>query len=1087
MEQEERTEKENIRKKIKEKERRTEKTELKVIFWNVAGVRNKDPDFWEYLAKYDIVYLAETWLEEKDRESLEKILPKEFKWDIQIAERENNKGRAKGGMLFGKKKDIEGIEIKQVEKEGIIYRKIRWAEEPWTIIGVYSRGGSSEILDRLKNQIEETNEGNLIILGDFNARTGKEGARRWIEAEEDEEEKEIPKRKTKDEVINKEGKELITLLDERGWAILNGNKFGDEEGEHTFIGKGEGTVIDYGITNLNTWHKIRKFSIEHRGESDHQPLIAEIEGRAKGRKTTMDKKWKEVQIWTEETIKRYHKNLEKVTYIKEEVDEIANELIDKMHEATTKKKIQINQEYWQRNKWWDNECRSKKREMRKKLRRWKKDKGTEEEYRTTRKNFRELCERKKTQQAEKEYREIMTIKTEAEIWKYINKEKKRKPGINNDIEMKEWERHFKELLEGEFGEEESEKEVEKITKSDRAITERELEEAINRLKKKKAPGEDGICNEQIIHANGKTKRRILELLNKVWKGEGWPKRWNKGIIQPIFKKGKTEQTQNYRGITLLNGMYKLYVYILEKKIRTEAETRGMLTDEQAGFRKGRGCRDHIYTLQCAIQKQKNKEKGKLYAFFVDFKAAFDSVDRKKMWEQLRKKGISEELIQRTEEIYIKPKSVVRVNGEESREFHTTKGLRQGCPLSPLLFILYIADLEKYFKERQEGGIVIGNRKVHTLAYADDVVLLATTKKEMEEMIKQMDKYAKRKKLEVNIEKSKVMVIGGGRTEKEEKSWKWSEERRIETVQNFKYLGYVFNKKGGEETNIKEEVRKANIAMKEVWRIGEKLFKDNFRRRMAMFDIMVKSIVMFGVEIWGYKERSDIEKLQVKYIKWILGLDKCTPDYIVLEETKRDKIRTLAGKRVLDFERTMKRETNNMLLRECRREMDKKNKRETKWKKDREEFLEKKGWSRWEMEAKEERGEDIITEWMERDRAEVNKAHQERIERTRYIPEYNSWQKDGIPEYLEKPGENGETKMIARFRCGNEALANRFWNKDRQKMCRCCGFMEETYEHIAKECSKMERTEMEVRSLMINENEGKKWMRKVWKRRKEVLE
>lgn len=257
--------------------------------------------------------------------------------------------------------------------------------------------------------------------------------------------------------------------------------------------------------------------------------------------------------------------------------------------------------------------------------------------------------------------------------------------------------------------------------------------------------------------------------------------------------------------------------------------------------------------------------------------------------------------------------------------------------------------------------------------------------------------------------------------------------------------------------------------------------------MSLFDIMVKSIIMNGVEIWGYKERKDIEKLQVKYIKWILGLDKCTPDYIVLEETKRDKIRTEAGKRVLDFEKVMRYKTNNGLLRECRKELDKEPRRTTKWRRQREEFLEAKGWSRWEMEAREQNGEDITTEWMEKDRAEVYKIREERIRNTRYLPEYNTWRVQGIPGYLTKPGEKGEIKMMARFRCGNEGLANKFWTQDREKMCRCCGFIEETYEHITKECTEFEKTEMEVRTLMCKENEGKEWMHRVLKRRREVSE
>ena len=90
-------------------------------------------------------------------------------------------------------------------------------------------------------------------------------------------------------------------------------------------------------------------------------------------------------------------------------------------------------------------------------------------------------------------------------------------------------------------------------------------------------------------------------------------------------------------------------------------------------------------------------------------------------------------------------------------------------------------------------------------------------------------------------------------EKEEvgqkREWKWREEE-IEEVKEIKYLGYTLQKNGGTEKYIKERIKKATVAMKKTWSIGEKIFKDNFERRMKIFNSLVGSIALYGAEVWG---------------------------------------------------------------------------------------------------------------------------------------------------------------------------------------------------------------------------------------------
>jgi len=96
-----------------------------------------------------------------------------------------------------------------------------------------------------------------------------------------------------------------------------------------------------------------------------------------------------------------------------------------------------------------------------------------------------------------------------------------------------------------------------------------------------------------------------------------------------------------------------------------------------------------------------------------------------------------------------------------------------------------------------------------------------------------------------------MMFEKGKGRGKRREWRWGKEE-IEEVKEIKYLEYILQKNGGAEKHIRERLRRAIIAMKNTWSTGEKLFKDNFVRRMKMFELLVESVALYGVEIWGWQ-------------------------------------------------------------------------------------------------------------------------------------------------------------------------------------------------------------------------------------------
>lgn len=196
IESESRKKKGRLNRERRERGEKREEIErrLRMVFWNVAGIGNKDEDFWNYIRKFDIVNLSETRTETKNWKRIEKWLPKEYRWEVQWAIKDKKKGRRAGEMLTGIRKTLI---VKSIEKErrDMMNMVVEIEEENWRIISVYNRTGKKEYLKNLEEEMERGGWSKIIIGGDFNARTAEQGCITWNENEEEKEEENSQKTK----------------------------------------------------------------------------------------------------------------------------------------------------------------------------------------------------------------------------------------------------------------------------------------------------------------------------------------------------------------------------------------------------------------------------------------------------------------------------------------------------------------------------------------------------------------------------------------------------------------------------------------------------------------------------------------------------------------------------------------------------------------------------------------------------------------------------------------------------------------------------------------------------------------------------
>ena len=764
------------------------------------------------------------------------------------------------------------------------------------------------------------NSNQIILLGDFNSRSGEKPDYVFIDElisehcgldELVDENNAIVNsfsinnlplhRVNADKVVNSYGTQMIEFCKATSLFILNG-RFGDNVQNSKFICK-DRSNIDYCVSSLHALNVIHNFEISDFNNlfSDvHSALLLDIKTdlKVKGNSSPSNSQGaisESIKLWDTDKSEQFEQNFDPI--IVREIDQklniLQNKTIDEiksfdidsivqgignLFQSTAEVTFGHTKPHQTKNTstgkpWFNRECRRARNlfHYARRLYHNQKSNHTKLFLKNVSKAYKDTVKRSinltRSTRVEK-LRKLKTTNTR-EYWKILNSENKKSDCKAPLNELHDFFRNVN--AQHSHRPESNTHETNTLTVNEEIngpITEKEVTNAIKQLKNNIASGVDNIKNEHLKQTSATMTPIYTKLFNVVFDTAIIPESWTVGVIKPIYKnKGDPKKPENYRPITILSCLGKLFTLIINNRLKTFTENSQVIDSYQAGFRENYSTADNLFIIKSLIDIARSN-KTKLFCCFVDFKQAFDSVWRDGLWLKLNTFNINGKCLRVIQSLYSNIKSKVVANNESSAFFPSFSGVRQGENLSPILFALYLNDLHSFLRSKSVNGITLNENsdellvylRLLILLYADDTVLFSNSESDFQYSLDVFDTYCKNWKLTVNASKTKIIAFGNIRDRVPE--FKIS-GHTLEVVDEYKYLGIYLSKTGSfvaAKRHISDQANKALYALlKKSKTLG--LPSD---LQLDLFNKTVKPILLYGAEVWGIGKLDMLERIQLKF-------------------------------------------------------------------------------------------------------------------------------------------------------------------------------------------------------------------------------
>ena len=425
----------------------------------------------------------------------------------------------------------------------------------------------------------------------------------------------------------------------------------------------------------------------------------------------------------------------------------------------------------------------------------------------------------------------------------------------------------------------------------------ELDHVLDKvLKYGKAAGLDRIQAEFLKATPKKIRKLLLRLLNTIFTSNVVPKGWCIGILNLIHKEGSKDNPDNYRGICISSALSKTLSTMMNVRLTKYMKERHMIHKGQIGFTEGNRAPDHILTIKALSNKYVEEKEGRLYTCFIDFKKAFDTVWHDGLFYKLQQLGVNGNFLHTLQDIYRKTQCAVKIGDKLTQFFPCEQGVRQGDPLSPILFNIFINDIFKKLQEANCDPVTLDEvNMLNALAYADNIVLLSSTEAGLQKAINIVQEYCTNWKLKMNSSKTKTMIFSRG-NQMIKTSFKLGEET-LENTKKYKYLGITIHKKNCSFNPALKYLR--TKALRAIYGLRSKVDINKLPIPIAtkLFDVLIKPILLYASEVWEpfvkniseEWDKNEIEKTYTQFLKQVLGVNRSTTTIMVRGELKKHSL------------------------------------------------------------------------------------------------------------------------------------------------------------------------------------------------------
>ena len=421
----------------------------------------------------------------------------------------------------------------------------------------------------------------------------------------------------------------------------------------------------------------------------------------------------------------------------------------------------------------------------------------------------------------------------------------------------------------------------------RTPSEEEILVATNHLKNK-SPGESGLNPQmfKVLVTDNLTFRILKDVIVDFWENELPPKQWEIGLLKILPKKGDLSKPGNYRGIMLLEAVYKIVAKIVHSRLQPTMES--LDHEAQCGFRSGRGCCDAVFSVKLALKKRREHSK-ETWVLFLDLVKAFDRVPRDLLWTILHRFGVSDKLVSILKSLHNNINVKFTVD-DVTHNLNCLIGVKQGDILGPILFTFFIAAVMITWRSahkrplcmfRSRNDFNLTGRKPNAKGddfsfddseYADDTAVLFGSRAEVETFCPLLIQHFLRFGMEVHVgdirnpdkpSKTEILFVAAPKSLYTNPSTlddvnlnpvTIDEHSFLPIVDHFCYLGSILSRDCKDDADVSNRIRKAGNAFGALRKCIFANSRISLSTKRFVYEGLVLPILLYGSESWCLTEK-----------------------------------------------------------------------------------------------------------------------------------------------------------------------------------------------------------------------------------------